>query len=153
MNYAKPRQRETDKRWDYTNSRDHLCWPIGYCGGWMWPEPGKADFPGGFGSRESYETYHKTISQFREKYHRDGHATAEEAAECYRQYQLDNDLKFNTGKLQNEQQKCEAEGCDAWTQDISQITWMNMFPLCKDHQNRESVEKIFKVSTEVVIHS
>jgi hypothetical protein len=33
MNYYMPRQRDTDKRWDYTCKNDNRIWPVGYCAG------------------------------------------------------------------------------------------------------------------------
>src|SRR5579872_1441557 len=97
MNYLKPRQRETDGRWDYTQMNDGIVWRIGYChefrepkkDEWCWSEEAK-----------------KKLYANREKYHKDGHLTEQEAYDCYKQYKLDNELRLDNID-ENTQNKCK----------------------------------------------
>lgn len=150
MNYDTPRQRESDKRWNYTQARDGLCWPIGYCQGWRWPSPGPMNFPAGFATREHYKEHYDKAVKFKSKHHTNGHGTAEEAAACYKEYLLDHDLRLDK-TLSDQQLKCVV--CGEWTQKFAEVTWANSFALCPEHMNRKSVEDRFTVSTGTVIHS
>lgn len=150
MQYLKPRQRESDKRWDYTAMHDHHVRPIGYCRGWqdmhfkalptinsiegfqsdggiIWSKPDKED----------YEAR-------RDKYHTDGHATAQEAADCFRQYCLDTRLNLD-GQYVDTQFKCEV--CGTWTDRFAEIDHQQHV-LCDQHRNREEVEKLFSISAD-----
>lgn len=71
MNYRQALPRKTDGRYDYTHTRDKHTTPIGYCMG-----PGLASRIGAVGDPN--------------KYHIDGHATADEAWACYVGWYLDN---------------------------------------------------------------
>src|SRR4051812_48360403 len=62
MNYLKARQMQSTGKWHYTCRNDNFVWPQGYCA-----QEGSAC-------------------------HSTGHNTAEEACECYKQYQLKNHL-------------------------------------------------------------
>lgn len=68
MNYQQARQRKSDNRWHFTNMRDDVSTPLGYCA-----EPSSPCCQG-------------------------AHDTAEEAAECYKRYLLDKRLNLNMGK-------------------------------------------------------
>lgn len=78
MNYQQARQRKTDGRWHFTNHRDEVTNPIGYC----------AD--------ESSPC------------HLEGHDTPEGAAECYKRYLLDKrlDLTMETKDAMNRCRVC-----------------------------------------------
>jgi hypothetical protein len=69
-----------------------------------------------------------------------GHATAEEAQEHYRQWQLDT-AKYD-GRIAHQQQRCQV--CDAWTQGYASIEpgMTHMFILCDEHRNRDELAKL-----------
>jgi hypothetical protein len=125
VNYYAARQREKTKKWDYTCRNDGRIWPVGYCAG-----------------------RHVEVLQVpedeREPYHDHGHETAEEARECYKHYQLDNELHLDI-KMASQQRKCEADGCGAWTQGMARVGGHVSFVLCDEHRNRENVEKLYSV--------
>lgn len=78
-----------------------------------------------------------------EKYHCDGHVTREEAIECYRQYQLDNDVKARGGdNTGNQLRRCRE--CQTHTDGYVEIGHAALICLCKDHQTREVYEKYFE---------
>jgi hypothetical protein len=131
VNYDRPRQRETDKRWDYTTgNRRTGVHPIGYCRAW----------PKSWYEHEGEEWLEK-LKVNKDKFHDRGHDTAAEARECYHQYQLDNEVRI--GKQPDQQRRC-AE-CEKWTQDFVQVGGAlgQINVLCEDHQDRETIEKHF----------
>lgn len=140
MNYEQPRQRQDDKRWDYTNRNDDRIYPIGYCQAFR-----ELDDPPGViqASQEQIEEHRK----FKDKYHTNGHATYEEACNCYKEYLLDHRLKDYHSK--HEQHKCQV--CGEWTDGGMEIGCYEIFYLCNKHANREEVEKVFTVGE--CIHS
>ena len=141
MNYYKPRQREFDFRWDYTSMNDGHVTPVGYCRPWRdWDEATKKLSP------TEYERY---VAD-KEKYHDHGHATAQEAANCYRNYILDHGLTLNH-KDSNAQHKCEI--CGEWTQGFAILNNTNLYMLCDLHNNRESVETLYTLSADTEIIS
>lgn len=74
-------------------------------------------------------------------YHDDGHATADEACECYKRYELDTALRFSTE--QSTKRQCEV--CKEWTQSHATVGGYTVFVLCEAHANRAEVEKLFSV--------
>lgn len=132
MNYFAARQRESDKRWDYTCKNDGTIWPVGYCGGWREPQTGLL-------TPEQVQQWVSQAAPHRHKFHLDGHATAEEACDCYKQYLLDFDLRLG-GEALNTQRKCEV--CGAWTSRFARVGHRTWF-LCDEHRTREHVEALF----------
>lgn len=65
-----------------------------------------------------------------------GHATAEEAEEHYRQFELDN-VHFNENPT--EQRRCQV--CGEWTQGVGYTHW-KVFYLCLNHQTRDVVDQL-----------
>lgn len=136
------RQRQGNHRFDMTVSSDEEGWahPIGYCAGWK-GDPDEAEkarleklFGEGFAERLQAELEGKR--QFKDKYHNEGHATAEEAYACYRQYELDNELRFWESKA--EQKKCQV--CEEWTTHRAELGHFHReFVLCLKHATREHV--------------
>ena len=132
-----PRQRESDKRWDMTVSSDEEGWchAIGYCGE-------KPVDP----STQTHLPVHEVNSQgwyrdrepFLDKYHRDGHATAQEADACWKEYQLDVELSFHD--VVDEARMCAL--CTRWTQRVAVIghEFSERIWLCEGHANRAGVE-------------
>lgn len=156
MNYYQPRQRESDKRFDYTNMRDQRVWPIGYCHAWEEFKPGLAF------NQAMCDDHNARYGQFKEKYHTDGHATYEEACECYRRYLLDNELRLQPILIEEATEKrlqlsyCEfktegmEESCGVFTANVAMIAGtMREWSLCTAHLNRESVETLFSVGQSV----
>ncbi len=142
MNYYDARQRSDDKRWDYTVANKRTgTYAIGYCTGW---DPKTLEyFTEKFGASEA-EMFFKDQeerSKFKNKYHDNGHETKEEACACYRSYLLDHHLSFDSYK--DEQRKCVI--CQSWTQKYASVSHEADYPLCEQHLNRESVEKLYHV--------
>lgn len=130
MNYYEALQRQTDKRWDYTRRNDGQVHAIGYCAG-------------------KYDVIRNDASlPHPERYHDDGHATAEEACECYKQYVLDNLTNLEFGLTEDTQHKCEAPGCGAWTQKVAMVDH-HPYNLCDDHRNLETLQDLVTVSTSI----
>lgn len=67
-----------------------------------------------------------------------GHATKEEACEHYRQYII-HDMPWSVSQDPNTQHKCGI--CSRWTMDYY---WHStyIFKLCREHQNKESLEEL-----------
>lgn len=143
--YYQALQRQSDKRWDMTVSSDDEGWAhaIGYCAGWK-GDPDEAEkerlnnmFGEGFSDRLAAEIEPKR--QFIDKFHKDGHATSEEAHACYRQYELDCELRFYESK--SEQRKCQV--CEAWTTHRAELgDFYREFVLCESHATRENVKAV-----------
>lgn len=129
MNYSEPLQR-TDGRWDWTTNRR----PAGYC----CEAPTLESFEK-LGIHVSDDKKEKLV-KFADKHHTDGHATAEEACACHKEYLLDNRLRL-TGFTENQQERCQI--CKAWTQKYAQLGGYSMFFLCDEHLNRESVSQLY----------
>lgn len=122
MNYDQPRQREHDKRWDYTSlNRRTGTHAIGYCRALTNPD--------------LYDPEHHS------KFHTDGHATAEEARACYRRFNLDNHVSKREATSAH---KCLE--CGEWTPKFVEVgSYMGqMIILCDDHQTPELIDKHYK---------
>lgn len=125
MNHYAARQRESDKRWDYTCQNGTRIHPVGYCAGKL---VDVMEIP----------------EDEREPYHEHGHDTPEAARECYKRYMLDSRLRLD-GKMSDQKRMCEAEGCEEWTQGVARVGPMISFVLCDDHRTRETVETLYSV--------
>src|SRR5688572_23248514 len=102
MNYYAARQRLKDQRWDYTlNDR-----PYGYCREYVDPD----QYPESIREYMTENEVQKTRA-FQHKYHRDGHATEQEACDCYKEYMLDHHLQLDREDC-NSQHKCQK--CGEW---------------------------------------
>jgi hypothetical protein len=119
MNYYEALQRQTDKRWDYTQRRDGQTRAVGYCAG-----NGAAP------------------------HHEDGHETADEARECYKRFILDKLVKLEFGTTEDTQHRCEVEGCEGWTQKVSMVNHRT-YNLCDDHRNVEALEGLVVVGSSM----
>lgn len=75
-----------------------------------------------------------------------GHATKEEAEECYRKYLLNNKLHLDR-KREDTKQKCVV--CGEWTQSYAEVD-MEQWPLCDSHRTKEHVDKLLKPKTEII---
>jgi hypothetical protein len=141
MNYYAARQRQSNKRWDYTVRNDEYIAPVGYCSKYYeWTE----ELFKRLGIPENDPNIERARS-FKHKHHDIGHSTEKEACECYREYLLDQKLKLMLEKS-DVQHKCVV--CGEWTTNYAEVD-TKYFDLCKDHNNREEVEKLFGVPGEI----
>lgn len=139
MNYYRVRERQ-DGRFDMTVENDHRIQPVGYCAGWHdWPDWLQMMSP----------EQHAQHLRDREKYHSTGHATAEEAAACYKQYVLDTRLRLHL-RYADVQHRCAV--CDAWTDGYAEVE-MRHYTLCPEHNTRAQVEAMFTLTADVEIVS
>jgi len=128
MNYYMARQRKDSLRWDFTCKNDGRIFPVGYCaGGQVWCQ---------------------AKGEHADKYHDGGHATAEEAAECYRQYQLDNHLRFDAGEGARVLRVCEHPDCEEFTGGTASVQY-KVLNLCDAHRTREVVEQLYEAATQI----
>lgn len=134
-----PRQRESDKKWDMTVSSDDEGWchAVGYCREWPYRgvDPKMAEISPQF--EIDYEREMKEALPHRDKYHTHGHETAAEASKCWREYQLDNELRF----YEDDDEKKRCEVCQEWTGGRADVGWEHHI-LCKEHQTREHYASI-----------
>lgn len=127
MNYYEPKQRTGDGRWDYTRNN----YPAGYCRKYQEFDTKLVPI-----SEAEQEEYRATAH----KHHTDGHATSEEACDCYKEWQLDHQLSLDR-TMSNQQQKCKV--CGEWTQKFAEVG-NQVIILCEEHNNREEVAKIYE---------
>lgn len=142
MNYRQALQRK-DGRYDYTLHNNRIgTAPIGYCAGWS--ERTEEEMRAiGLGD-DVIKMILADIEMrrpHRDKYHRDGHATPEEAQECYKRYVMDNELV-----LDRQVDHGECLVCKALTRRAAEADH-RLFILCDEHCTREQVEKLFQVGT------
>ena len=131
-----PRTRTEDKRWDMTVKIADKCLAIGYCTG--------TGVPAGNGD-----------VAYANKYHDDGHSTAEEARRCFREFELDNTLVFVNLDEDQAQEMHRCATCKQWTKGWAQFGVMAViFWLCEPHQTREVVSCLLpppdKINLKVV---
>ena len=136
MNHLCALQRKADGRWDYTYNGV----PWGYCCEY---KPLKED--GTILPAEMARQENEKMEALRGKFHSDGHATEEEACECFKQYLLDTHLRLRTEEPDNASQQGKCEVCRKWTACHAQVGAYRMFQLCPEHQTREAVASLFKV--------
>lgn len=133
MNYYGARQRESDQRWDFTCKNDDRIWPVGYCHEYREWTAARLSWV-----RDEAEAAAQAVrleaeqAPLRDKYHADGHATADEADRCFYDYQLDHlrPLEFSGA-----QYPCAV--CGAWSQQGLEAEQLSDAILCADHANRE----------------
>ena len=137
MNYYKARQRKIDTRWDFTCCNDDNIYPVGYC------HPYEDLSQTQIWNMMSEEDRRNHVL-FKDKYHSKGHDTAEEANQCYKQYLLDQRLRFYTDP--NSMKHCEI--CKVWTLTRA---WIKLgvgreYVLCPEHASAEYVKSLFEVA-------
>lgn len=144
MNYYSPRQRLESKRWDYTVKNGAGVMALGYCRAYhVWSAEDIKYYDPASAQKEA-DRLNAQFAPFKAKYHGEGHATAEEAIQCHREYVLDHHLHFADKPDEKKQVRCAV--CNAWTQHQAWLTGDHSehWPLCLEHLNRESVEKLYK---------
>lgn len=124
-----------DHKFDYTcsDSDGKNIFPVGYC----------ARYRDTFLQELGSDAY-KDI----DKHHTTGHATKQEAADCYKNYQLDHRLRLNVEHT-NTQKKCDE--CGEWTNLGVMIGGWTKFNLCEKHNNRETVEKLYTINADELV--
>lgn len=141
MNKRAPRERHNERLegigiWDYTNEEDSgRTYPIGYCCAWV--EHKNITDPD---ARE----YYNLRRRHKDKYHIAGHKSAEEAAACYKQYLIDNEIMVAD---------YEPEApCNECGKDTIKLLYVNNWPtfrLCEKHLIGPFLEKNLKIATVV----
>ena len=139
MQHKCARQRDNEeRRWFYTTKAGGHTWAIGYCAGP--PDPDGGQLIG----LAFWEQWLKQCEPFKDKFHDDGHATAEEAAECYRQHLLD--LRSRYDVTLGDYNPCLE--CGELTNKAAQVEGWHTFRLCALHLTPEVVAKHFEVLGE-----
>lgn len=128
MNYYQARQRQTDKRWDYTCRNGEHIFPVGYCQAWR-------DFDPPYNQGEQYERYLAN----KEKYHTGGHDSAEDAERCYYTYLHEN--RMRTVAMGTTQVRCDYPDCQTWTSEGISVEYA-LAMLCSAHRNKEGWMKV-----------
>lgn len=131
-----------DGRFDFTCENDGRIWPVGYCAPYREWWTGDNPVPA---SQHRIDEYKATAH----KHHAHGHATPQEAAACYREWQLDHKLNLGQESI-SEQRKCVV--CGEWT-NLSASVETQIWWLCEKHHNREEIEKLFTMDADTVIWS
>lgn len=136
MNYYCAKQRE-DGNWDFTRNGV----PTGYCRQYReWTDKDVETF----GVSKDHPQILKA-AEFKEKHHSAGHKTSEEAAECYKEYVLDQQISFNH-EDKNSLHKCKV--CGTFT-SLFVILDTDLFILCEEHQNKESVASVYNAPKQI----
>lgn len=132
MRQYEPKQRVSDKRWDYVCGNR----PVGYCTAYR--EFTEKDT---VLTEQMREKENERIRANKEKYHTNGHATEIEARECYKQYLLDNRTRL-CPKLQNPSQLNKCVVCGEFCSGFATVGECRYYTLCEKHCNREELEKL-----------
>lgn len=163
MNYYDARQRGSDKRWDYTCMNDNYIWPIGYCAGLhpfseKWIRTMWGNLPEEVIQQEILkhkQKYDDDVAKYGHLYHQDGHASKEEAYECYRNYVLTHNLQIHKKPLNDDERhkhrKCgsshdpdkQLHDCKEWTQNLVEVDHWWLIHLCDEHCNLETIRKLY----------
>jgi hypothetical protein len=139
MNYYAARQRQTDKKWDFTCRNDDYIRPVGYCDKYQewWLDFHKWGFHVNEHEKQLYQAHEH-------QHHTDGHTTADEARECYRRYLLDQRVRL--GMRFEQQSHCQV--CGEWTDMYAEVDH-TPFTLCKKHNTQKQLELLFKTPGEI----
>ena len=136
MNHLCAKQRLHDGRWDYTRNG----FPTGYCHKYK-----RLFESGGVLPPEVAQRENERMEPFVSKFHDDGHETAEEARECYKQYLLDTRLHLVTEEPENASQQHRCQICQKFTGCHASAGPYRLFTLCPEHQTREHVASLLEV--------
>jgi len=140
MNHKCAMQKK-DGSWIYTYNGV----PYGYCREFNeWSDERINQIFGG--DKDAYEHFVAPYRANKDQFHNDGHATKEEALECYKKYTLDFDLRFREDKENaNTLNRCQYPDCKEYTSGYANVGAYNMIILCKNHRNRECVSELYEV--------
>lgn len=135
MRHEAARQRKSDGRWDYTTTVGDLVRPIGYCRAAM-TEADWQELADKIGYKPT-DSEKAKAAEFAHKHHTDGHAMAEEAQACYREYLLDHHRRAYEDR--ETMRRCQV--CEEWTNGVVEVD-SHYFHLCRQHQDRQSVASL-----------
>jgi hypothetical protein len=127
-------------RWDFTVSSDEEGWchAAGYCVGWKDPDETNEELRKKFGDNYLIRPEEADkMRQFQSKYHKDGHATSEEASACHDEYELDFELRFS----ENPDEMLKCVSCGDFTTGRCTLGAFGRYVLCSSHQTREDAQK------------
>lgn len=141
VRYFAAKQREGDKRWDYTCSQDDQSWAVGYCAGW--DEESNVDDPD---LVDLIEEHLKKLRPFQARYHTKGHETKAEALDCYRDYLINHKVLWLTDE--GVKRRCDANECDNWTHNYAKANG-RVLKLCDKHRNKETLREVFTIPEDI----
>ena len=141
MRYYAAKQREGNKRWDYTCSLDESCWSVGYCAGW--DEDSKTTDPDMI---ELIERELEKLRPFQDKFHTNGHETKAEALDCYRDYLINHRITWFTDD--SVKRRCDANECQNWTHNYAEANG-RILKLCDKHRNKETLREVFSLPSDI----
>ena len=147
MNVYAPRQKSSDGRWRFTVQNGAGTTELGYCCPFHVWTAEEIRYYDPASAEEEANRLNSKYGPFESKFHPEGHSTAAEAVQCYREYLLDHQLKFSDRPADdNAQHRCAVDGCGVWTQHAGWIAGEShhFWYLCLAHQSRASVEPLFK---------
>lgn len=136
MNRFVALQRKSDSRWDYTRNGH----PTGYCRAY---EPFKED--GSVYPADMARQWNEQMTPLIGNFHSGGHATEDEACDCFKKYTLDTSLRLMPQEPENASQQNRCKICNKFTACHATVGGHGVFTLCPEHQTRECVESIYKV--------
>lgn len=136
MRHSLALQRKSDGRWDYTTNG---C-PTGYCLEYV-----PLNESDGVFSPEMAIAHNKKMLPLIGNYHTDGHATEQEACDCFKKYMLDTQLRLNPAEPPNAEQQNRCGVCRKFTACYAYVGPYAAFVLCPEHQTRECVESLYNV--------
>jgi hypothetical protein len=142
MNYYAARQRESDGKFDYTCHNDGRTYPVGYCRAYRpFDDKDLGTIFCGDAARMAKEN--EKYGQYANKYHSDGHATADEAGSCYRRYLLDNRSRLHSKKNEDADVLNKCAICGKWCANLGEVdSWIHWY-LCDEHLTQESLDELF----------
>lgn len=137
-----PRRRADDQRWEMTVGSDEEGWchPTGYCAGTfakLYPEQRseaiRAMMPGE-AHEAAYQAERQKAEKFAARFHDYGHATADEAQECYDRFLVE--MMRRTMQERDVQRRCYV--CGEWTQNRVDMLY-EMLIVCDTHNTPEGI--------------
>jgi hypothetical protein len=141
MTYDKARQRK-DGTWAYTSMNDGEVWAIGYCEPFReWSDESIDSI---YGDRGIYDCFFEPYRATKEKHHEGGHATKEEACECYKQYVLDHKLVYAVPE--EDLRECDYPECKlAGVCEMGIPIGPQRFVLCAHHMSKEHISSLISI--------
>jgi len=126
MIHYKARARAKDGRFDYTAAYGHGgIIPVGFCKAWT--DPATWGLP-------LSDAYISQYNSHKDRFHSDGHATAEEAEHCHYEYELAMEVSEFSGP-NDTLHRCTFPGCEIFTSLGLRIGGFRSFDLCDQHRN------------------
>jgi len=143
--YWQPNRRQRDRRWDYTRTDADGTFAVGYCAGWVEPNAGALLVRLGAAHAAAVVAGVDALRPARAAFHRDGHATAAEAEECWRRYVLQHRTRVEPDDDEAEERhRCAAPGCAEFTSGALLLDFgvRRRLALCALHRTPEVAEEL-----------